>query len=141
MFCFKRPRTCSPFSDHRTLTSLSCPRVAFPTILKCIHPWYMCLLGQFHDCRRQPCSFLQEYHRIFSITEASLYTYCIVLEAILLLYSKPRGYRSRHFTLIHELSFTVGIRTRFLSTITLNTKSYIVLLDTGLKSPECCVEL
>ena len=64
-----------------------------------------------------------------------------VLEAILLPYSKPRGYRSRHFTLIHELSFTVGIWTRFLSTIKLNTKSYIVLLDTGLKSPECCVEL
>ena len=44
-------------------------------------------------------------------------------------------------SLVHELSFTVGIRTRFLSTIILNTKSYIVLLDTGLKSPECCIEL
>ena len=33
-----------------------------------------------------------------------------VLEAILLPYSKPRGYRSRHFSLIHELFFTVGNR-------------------------------
>ena len=64
-----------------------------------------------------------------------------VLEAILLPYSKPRGYRSRHFSLIHELFFTVGNRSIFLSTIILNTKSYIVLLDTGLKSPECCIEL
>ena len=65
-----------------------------------------------------------------------------VLEAILLLpYSKPRDYRSRHFSLIHELSFTVGNISIFLSTIILNTKSYIVLLDTGLKSPECCIEL
>ena len=29
----------------------------------------------------------------------------------------------------------------FLSAIILNTKSYMVLLDTGLKSPECCIEL
>ena len=64
-----------------------------------------------------------------------------VLEAILLHYSKPRGYRSRHFSLIHELFFTVGNRSIFLSPIILNTKSYIVLLDTGLKSPECCIEL
>ena len=64
-----------------------------------------------------------------------------ISEAILLPYSKPRGYRSRHFTLIRELSFTVGIRSIFLSTIILNTKSYIVLLDTGLESPECCIEL
>ena len=64
-----------------------------------------------------------------------------VLEAILLPYSKPRGYRSRHFSLIHELFFTVGNRSIFLSTIILNTKSYIVLLDTGLKSPECCIGL
>ena len=66
---------------------------------------------------------------------------CIVLEAILLPYSKPRGSRSRHFSLIHELFFTVENISIFLSTIILNTKSYIVLLDTGLKSPECCIEL
>ena len=30
---------------------------------------------------------------------------CIVSEAILLLYSKPRGYRSRHFTLTHLVRF------------------------------------
>ena len=64
-----------------------------------------------------------------------------VSRAILPLYSKARGSRSRHFSLIHELFFTVGIRTRFLSTIILNTKSYILLLDTGLKSPECCIGL
>ena len=64
-----------------------------------------------------------------------------VLEAILLPYSKPRGSRSRHFSLIHELFFTVENISIFLSTIILNTKSYIVLLDTGLKSPECCIEL
>ena len=35
-------------------------------------------------------------------------------ESHLLPYSKPRGYRSRHFvTLIHELSFTVEIRSIF----------------------------
>ena len=64
-----------------------------------------------------------------------------VSRAILPLYSKPRGSRSRHFSLIHELFFTVENRSIFLSTIILNTKSYIVLLDTGLKSPECCIEL
>ena len=64
-----------------------------------------------------------------------------VSRAILPLYSKPRGSRSRHFSLIHELFFTVGNISIFLSTIILNTKSYIVLLDTGLKSPECCIEL
>ena len=64
-----------------------------------------------------------------------------VSRAILPLYSKPRGSRSRHFSLIHELFFTVGNISIFLSTLILNTKSYIVLLDTGLKSPECCIEL
>ena len=64
-----------------------------------------------------------------------------VSRAILPLYSKPRGSRSRHFSLTHELFFTVENRSRFLSTIILNTKSYIVLLDTGLKSPECCIGL
>ena len=64
-----------------------------------------------------------------------------VSRAILPLYSKPRGSRSRHFSLTHELFFTVGNISIFLSTIILNTKSYMVLLDTGLKSPECCIEL
>ena len=64
-----------------------------------------------------------------------------VSRAILPLYSKPRGSRSRHFSLIHELFFTVENRSIFLSTIILNTKSYILLLDTGLKSPECCIGL
>ena len=77
------------------------------------------------------CIFLVAMHRV-------LYN---VSRAILPLYSKPRGSRSRHFSLIHELSFTVENRSIFLSTLILNTKSYIVLLDTGLKSPECCIEL
>ena len=64
-----------------------------------------------------------------------------VSRAILPLYYKPRGSRSRHFSLIHELFFTVENRSIFLSTIILNTKSYILLLDTGLKSPECCIGL
>ena len=64
-----------------------------------------------------------------------------VSRAILPLYSKPRGSRSRHFSLIRELFFTVENRSIFLSTIILNTESYIVLLDTGLKSPECCIGL
>ena len=54
-----------------------------------------------------------------------------VSRAILPLYSKPRGSRSRHFSLIHELFFTVENISIFLSTIILNTKSYMVLLDTG----------
>ena len=79
----------------------------------------------------------------FSLIFHNMYPFWVVSvsRAILPLYSKPRGSRSRHFSLIHELFFTVENRSIFLSTIILNTKSYIVLLDTGLKSPECCIEL
>ena len=44
-------------------------------------------------------------------------------------------------SLVHELSFTVGIRSMFLFTILLNTEYYITLLSARLKSPECRVEL
>ena len=61
-----------------------------------------------------------------------------ILHSFYRLVAIDRGFVS----LVHELSFTVGIWSMFLFTILLDTKSYIiVLLNTSLKSPEYCVEL
>ena len=42
-------------------------------------------------------------------------------------------------SLVHELLFTLGIWSRFLSTLLLGTKCYIMLLSTRVMSPESAV--
>ena len=58
-----------------------------------------------------------------------------ILHSLYSLVAIVRGFVS----LVHELSFTVGIWSMFLFTILLDTKSYIMLPSTRVMSPECAV--
>ena len=60
-----------------------------------------------------------------------------ILHSFYRLVAVDRGFVS----LVHELSFTVGIWSMFLFTILLNTEYCIMLLSTRVMSPECRVEL
>ena len=58
-----------------------------------------------------------------------------ILHSFYRLVAVDRGFVS----LVHELSFTVGIWSMFLFTILLNTEYCIVLLSTSMMSPESAV--